>query len=106
MPQADLKYTAGLALDAPKLLAGVEALILRHDAGAGACKGRAYPAAEAHHAHVLLEVLVLDKPHRDAAFMNALLADLVELTDAHLPKGTERAVSLGFSSAFYTTGQA
>lgn len=106
MPQADLKYSADLSLDVPNLLAEIEALILRHDAGAGACKGRAYPAEIAHHSHVLLEVQVLDKPHRDQVFMAGLLAELVDLLDAVLPKGTERAVSLGFAELFYATGQA
>ena len=106
MPQADLKHSSDLSLDVPNLLAEIEALILRHDGGAGACKGRAYPAETAHHSHVLLEVQVLNKPHRDAAFMQGLLADLVGLLDAALPKGTERAVSLGFAEPFYATGQA
>lgn len=105
MPQADLKYSADLVLDAPALLAEVEAVILRHDGGAGACKGRAYPAAGFHHSHVLLEVGILDKPHRDQAFCAALLADLTALLDAALPTGTERAVALSFATAHYTTGK-
>lgn len=106
MPQADLKYSPDLELHAETLLAEVEALILRHDSGAGACKGRAYPAAAAHHSHVTLEIAVLEKPHRDEAFMKGLLADLVALLDQHLPAGTERAVALKFSSPYYSTGKA
>ena len=105
MPQADLRYSADLEFDAPKLLASVEAVILRHDSGAGACKGRAYPAARFHHSHALLDVAILRKPHRDAAFCQALLADLVALLDSALPGGTERAVALTFASEYYSTGQ-
>ena len=105
MPQADLKYSGDVKFDTIKLLADIEALILRHDSGAGACKGRAYPAQAFHHSHVLLEVGVLDKPHRDKAFMQALLDDLTALLDAALPKGTERAVSLKFALEHYETGQ-
>ncbi len=105
MPQADLKYSADLEIDVKGLLAAVERVILSHDQGAGACKGRAFAARASHHAHLLLEVSVLRKPHRDDAFMQALLADLVACVDGALPSGTERAVSLSFASPFYVTGQ-
>lgn len=105
MPQADFRYSPDIQIDAEKLLSDVELLILRHDQGAGACKGRAYRADLAHHSHALLSVMVLNKPHRDNAFMNALLQDLTALLDDYLPSGTERAVSLSFSSGFYSTGK-
>ncbi|MBU2981840.1 hypothetical protein KO498_08430 [Lentibacter algarum] len=105
MPHADLKYSNDLELDAPQLLAEVEALILRHDDGAGACKGRAYPSKAFHHSHALLEVAVLRKPHRDAAFMNALLDDLTALLQSYLPSGCACSVALNFSSDYYFTGQ-
>ncbi len=105
MPHADLKYSSDLSLDAAKLLAEVEALIGRHDSGAGACKGRAYPASAYHHTHALLEVAVLRKPHRDAAFMNALLDDLTVLLQSKLPGGCACSVALNFSSDYYYTGK-
>ena len=105
MPHADLKYSNDLSLDAAGLLAEVEATIARHDSGAGACKGRAYPASAYHHTHALLEVGVLRKPHRDAAFMTALLDDLTALLQSHLPSGCACSVALNFSSDDYFTGK-
>ena len=101
MPQADLKYTADLKLDAPKLMADIETLMTRHDSGAGAVKARAYPAEIFQHTHFLLELVILNKQHRDAAFRKALVDDLAILVDSHLPKGTERAVELTFASDDY-----
>ena len=104
MPQADLKYSTDLEFDTAEVLRGIEGIIARHDDGAGACKGRAYPAAVYHHSHVLLELTVLQKPHRDKAFCDALVADLVGFIEGYLPSGTERAVELHFASPRYVTG--
>jgi len=43
MPHAELHYSSDIRLDAPALLQEIEDIILRHDAGAGQTKGRAYP---------------------------------------------------------------
>lgn len=101
MPQADLKYTADLEFDALALFADIEATIARHDSGAGACKARAYPAAVFQHSNLVLELAILRKPHRDAAFRMALVDDLAALIDSYLPSGTERAVELRFSGDDY-----
>jgi len=103
MPQADLMYSADLDLDAAAILARVEQVIADHDAGAGACKGRAYPAAVTHHSHVTLRVAMLDKPHRDAAFMSALLADVERAVKALIAQPCAVAVELSFSSPYYAT---
>ena len=68
MPHAEMKYSSDLELDSAAILAEIEAIILRHDSGAGACKGRAYPTDEYHHSHVTVSVSLLVKPHRDDAF--------------------------------------
>ncbi|WP_298802936.1 hypothetical protein [uncultured Lentibacter sp.] len=105
MPHAELKYSSDLALDAREILRKIEALIQTRDPNSGACKGRAYPATEAHHSHVLLTVSLLPKAHRDAGFMAALLADLTTYIDTVLPLGTERSVSVSFSGPHYVTGK-
>ncbi len=104
MPQADLKYSADLDIDAQALMADIQATIASHDSGAGMCKARAYPAAVFQHTHFLLHVAILPKAHRDAAFRTALLEALVGVVDGYLPKGTERAVELVFSSENYAPG--
>jgi hypothetical protein len=76
MPHAELKYSNDLSLDAPAILATIDATIRNYDAGAGDCKGRAYPAIEFNYTHVIAEISMLPKAHRDHAFMNALIANL------------------------------
>lgn len=105
MPHAELKYSSDLAIDAEAILAEIEAAILEHDDGAGACKGRAYPAAQYHHSHVAASVTLLAKPHRDAAFSNALLADLESRIRARLTVSCAVSVELGYFSPFYSTGR-
>jgi hypothetical protein len=104
MPHADLKYSDDLHIDAPKLLAQVEQIIQTHDAGSGACKGRAYPTAQYHHSHCLLSVSMLTKPHRDAAFTHKLLADLEAALRAALPKTCYFSVGIDYSNPYYVTG--
>ncbi len=70
MPQADIRYSADLILDLPHLFDVVETTILVHDAGSGNTKCRAYPSAQSNHTHMHITVALLDKPHRDAAFMH------------------------------------
>lgn len=100
MPQANLSYSAHLTLDAPALLARAEEVIKAADAGAGTCKGRAYPLEQTHHDHVFLHIRVLDKPHRDAAFMNALLSDLHIALDPMIGTACTFSIELGFQSPY------
>ncbi|RYG90619.1 hypothetical protein EU803_11485 [Loktanella sp. IMCC34160] len=105
MPHAELKYSADLNIDAPAVLRGIEQLILRHDGGAGACKGRAYPAAAFHHTHCLLTLSMLTKPHRDHAFTQALLADLRAELGRHLNQRCALSVGIQYSDDAYWTGE-
>lgn len=101
MPQADLKYSADLEIEPVELLARIEAIIDEHDSGAGACKGRAYPTAEYHHSHLLLDIAVLSKPHRNDEWANALLGKLEHALAQYIPKPCHVAVGIGFLSPYY-----
>ena len=103
MPHCDLKYSDELAIDPAALLAGVEAILQRHDPGSGDCKGRAYPARVAHHAHLIAEVSLLPKTHRDAAFMAALRTDLAEYLRANLPRPCWMSLNVALSGPDYIT---
>ena len=103
MPHAELKYSSDLEIDAKAILAEIEAAILEHDSGAGACKGRAYPADQFHHTHIAINVALLTKPHRDEAFSKALLADLETRIKAQLPQPCEFSLGLSYSTPFYVT---
>jgi hypothetical protein len=103
MPHAELKYSTDLEIDAAAILADVEATIQAHDAGSGMCKGRAYPAAVFHHTHLIFEVSMLPKAHRDAAFMAALLKDLEACIKSHINAPCAFSLSVSFSANTYVT---
>ncbi len=103
MPQADLHCSPDLDLDAEGLLATIEAIIHRHDDGAGACKGRAYLADAAHHTSVKLTVAMLAKPHRGAQFVAALQDDIWQTLAAELPRPCWLSVDITFSGTGYRT---
>lgn len=103
MPHAELKYSSDLEIDAKAILAQIEATILEHDAGAGACKGRAYPTDLFRHSHIAISVALLSKPHRDEAFSRALLADLESRIKAQLRQPCEFSLGLSYSTPFYVT---
>ncbi|WP_291730704.1 hypothetical protein [Leisingera sp. F5] len=103
MPHAELKYSSDLEIDAKAILAEIEAVILEHDSGAGACKGRAYPAEQFHHSHIAITVTLLTKPHRDEAFSIALLTDLESRIKARLIQPCEFSLGLSYSAPFYVT---
>ncbi|WP_323778352.1 hypothetical protein [Leisingera sp.] len=103
MPHAELKFSSDLEFDAKSILAEIETVILKHSSGAGACKGRAYPAEQFHHSHIAITVALLAKPHRDAAFSRALLADLESLIKARLSQPCKFSLGLSYSPPFYVT---
>ncbi|WP_299722658.1 hypothetical protein [uncultured Tateyamaria sp.] len=105
MPHAELKFSADLGIDAPAVLARIEAIIQTRDAGSGECKGRAYPAAEFHHSHLLADISLLRKSHRDAAFMRALTDDLEVAIKAMIPVACFFSLNLHFSSETYVTNR-
>jgi len=103
MPQADLSYSATLKFDVPAVLAKVEEIIGAHDASSGACKGRAHPSAITHHDHVLLRLRMLDKPHRDDAFMQGLLEALQTAIEPMIPTPSILGIELGFLEQHYAS---
>lgn len=103
MPHADLKYSADLNIDGAAILADVEATIQAHDASSGMCKGRAYPAEVFHHTHLIVEISMLPKVHRDQAFMDALLRDLESCIKEHLKVPCAFSLAIAFSPGTYVT---
>ena len=103
MPHCTLEYSADLGVDAAAILQQVEDIVLRHDPGAGATKGRAYPAEIYLHRNMKVTVDLLAKPHRDPSFMAALQADLVAAIGAHLPRPCWLSVDLVRSGPAYFT---
>ena len=105
MPHAELKYSSDLTLDAEALLKGIERIIHLHDANSGECKGRAYPTDIFHHTHCLLNVSMLTKPHRGAAFTKALLDDLKAEMGKHISQKCYLSLGIDYSDENYITAQ-
>jgi hypothetical protein len=103
MPQLDLKYSASLNLDVTELFSVVEKTLIQLDGSAGHCKCRAYPSDQYQHTHILCQVSILNKPHRDESFMQECLLQLEKVIAQFIPKGCHYAVELKFSSEYYST---
>lgn len=105
MPHAEIKYSEELSLDTRAILAEIEHVILQHDPASGACKGRAYPCAATHHSHFLLNISMLEKPHRDAAFTSALMRDIEAAVKTHIHQSCYFSFGLEYSAANYVTNE-
>lgn len=103
MPQADLKYSADMKIDAPVILAAIERIIKDFDDAAGACKGRAIKVAEFHHTHIFVTLALLDKPHRDRAFRDDLARKLEAAIKQHLHQPCAFSLALTFLPETYIT---
>ncbi|MEP2028097.1 MAG: hypothetical protein ABJI96_05245 [Paracoccaceae bacterium] len=103
MPHAELKYSNDLQIDAVVILAAIEQTILRHDAGSGECKGRAYPTDIFHHSHLILNLSMLKKAHRDSAFTAALMTDLEQIVKENIPQSCFFSFTLEYSKGTYVT---
>lgn len=103
MHHAEIRYSSDMDLEPTQILARIEAIIQGKDPGSGACKGRAYRADAAHHRHILVEVSLLDKPHRDDAFMSDLCAQLETEIKSHLSGDYAFSLALTFSPKVYVT---
>lgn len=103
MPHADIKYSADLAFDGPAMYQAIESTILSHDSGAGDCKCRSYPTDQASHTHILVEVSMLTKPHRDKAFTLALRDDLEKAIKAQLAQACFFSLALSYTDDIYLT---
>jgi hypothetical protein len=103
MPHAEIKYSEDLMIDAPAILAEIEQVILRNDDGSGECKGRAYPALQYHHSHMLVSISMLTKAHRDAAFTQKLMADLETAIRAQISQRCFFSLGINYTTESYLT---
>lgn len=105
MPHVELKYSSDLDIDTTTILEAIEKTIQKHDAGSGHCKGRAYPAFQYHHSHMLVALAMLTKPHRDKAFSDALIADLEKAVKSHIAQNCYFSLSLDYMGDTYITNE-
>ena len=103
MPHAEIKYSADLDLPLADLFQEIERTINAHDPSAGARKGRAYPARDFHHSHILVELSLLSKPYRGAAFTAGLMEELERRIKALVPVPCAFSMALNYSGPTYVT---
>jgi hypothetical protein len=103
MPHAEIKYSSDLTLDTQAMMGLIETTIANHDSGAGAVKSRAFKIDDFRHTHVIVNITVLPKAHRDADFMNALLGDLSAGLKGMVDQQCAFSLELHFNGPYYDT---
>lgn len=103
MPHADLRYSADLTFSTERMFDAIEQTILKHDDGAGETKCRAYPTAQFNHTHLLVDVAMLPKAHRDKAFLCALRDDLEHAIKAQLIQACAFSLAIRLNDDIYIT---
>lgn len=105
MPHAEIKHSSDLSLDYQAMFTLIEHILNEHDSSAGACKCRAYPSNAFLHTHVVFEISILQKPHRDESFIQSLVADLKLQLKGMITQNCHFSLSVAFIGTGYSTGE-
>ena len=103
MPHADIKYSPNLQFEPQKVFAAIEDTINARHSGAGNCKCKSYPAKNSNHTHLLIEVSMLTKPHRNHDFTNSLRDAIETAVKVHLHQRCYFSLSITFTDDLYLT---
>ena len=103
MPHADLKYSLDLSFDPQAMFEAIKQTILAYDSGSGDCKCRSYPAEAGNHTHLLIEISMLSKPHRDAGFTRAQRDTIAAAVKKQLQQSYYISLAVIYSDAMYLT---
>lgn len=103
MPHLEIKYSADIELDAELLFDKIESTINKLDPSAGVCKSRSYPAKSYKHSHVMVEVWLLQKQHRNQAFTQALLKEIKNCIKKQIANYCYVSIQLHYRDANYET---
>lgn len=105
MPHAEIKYSSDLKIDFEQLFTAIEKVINDHDSSAGVCKGRAYPAKDYLHSHILVTISMLTKSHRTKEFTQKLSEDLEKEIKKYLKQNCYFSFLLEYNPDHYITSQ-
>lgn len=105
MPHAEIKFSSDLKINFEKLFTTIEDTINQHDSSAGACKCRAYPADIYKHSHILIEISMLPKPHRNDDFTKKLAQDLEIEIKKHIKQECYFSFLLQYNLLCYVTNR-
>ena len=85
------------------MFATIEHIILAHDSASGDCKCRIYPAEASNQTHLLIEISMLTKTHRDANFTRALRDAVAAAVKNHLQQSCYISLAITYLDAMYLT---
>lgn len=105
MPHADIKYSPNFQFEPQKVFAAIEDTINARHSGAGNCKYKSYPAKNSNHTHLLIEVSMLTKPHRNHDFTIALRDAIETAVKVHLHQRCYFSLSITFTDDLYLTNE-
>ena len=103
MPHVEIKHSSDLRLNVKSLFDDIESTINKLDSSAGTCKSRAYPTKSYKHSHVMIEVWLLPKKHRDHDFTQTLLKELKNCIEKQMTTPCYVSVQLYYRDSNYTT---
>ena len=103
MPHVEIKYSNNLKLDMLSLFDSIEKTINEKDDSAGECKSRAYPCSEYKYSHLLVNIALLTKAHRDKVFTQDLSKKIEKTIKTHLHQSAYFSLNIEYSSSYYTT---
>jgi len=103
MPHLEIKYSADIRLDTKSLFDQIESAINKLDSSAGICKSRAYKAENYKHSHVMIDVWLLPKQHRNQAFTQSLLKEIMGCVKRQIANYWYVSLQLHYRDANYIT---
>ncbi len=103
MPHVEIKYTNDIELNDNALFDSIETTINTLDSSAGVCKSRAYPAVRYKHTHVMVDIWLLPKAHRNEAFNQRLLDALENAIKNQLPQDCYISLEIHYRDKCYKT---
>ncbi len=103
MPHVEIKYSADIEIDVRSLFNQIESAINKLDPSAGVCKSRAYPAVSYKHSHVMIDIWLLPKPHRNHIFTQSLLKKLRDCINEQVANRCYISVQLYYRDDNYAT---
>lgn len=103
MPHVEIKYSDNIELNINSLFDAIETTINELDSSAGMCKSRAYPAVNYKHTHIMIDVWLLSKPHRNQTFNRTLLEKLQKVIRNQAPENCYVSLQLYYRDTNYRT---
>jgi hypothetical protein len=103
MPHLEIKYSADIELNIEFLFDQIESVINHLDPSAGVCKSRAYAAQSYKYSHVMIEVWLLPKQHRNQVFTHVLLKEIKDCVRKQIANGCYVSVQLYYRDTNYET---